>query len=101
MDRDRGWSADRGRARGLGAPCLLDWPVPLTRLGVVEGRWADDWSNCGGDLLRLLGRQRAACGGAVEWWYQLRRRSCFPILFADLIVLPILNIYRKYYGLRM
>ena len=49
--------------------------------------------------LRLLDRQRAACGRAVERRHQLRRRVAF--IFADLIILPILNIYRKYYGCRM
>ena len=35
----------------------------------------------------------------MERRHQLRRGGAF--IFADLIVLPILNIYRKYYGLRM
>ncbi len=52
-----------------------------------------------GDLVRLLDRERPAGGGALERRDQLRRRLSF--IFADLIILPILNIYRKYYGIRM
>ena len=35
----------------------------------------------------------------MERRHQLRRRLAF--IFADLIILPILNIYRKYYGTAM
>ena len=35
----------------------------------------------------------------MERRHQLRREVAF--IFADLIVIPILNIYRKYYGLKM
>jgi uncharacterized membrane protein YraQ (UPF0718 family) len=35
----------------------------------------------------------------LEQWHQLWRVVAF--LFADLIVLPILDIYRKYYGLKI
>jgi len=35
-------------------------------------------------------------GGAMEWRHQLGGVIAF--IYADLIVIPILDIYRKYYG---
>ena len=46
--------------------------------------------------LRLLGRQRAARRGAVAGRHQFGGVVAF--VFADLITLPLLAIYRKYYG---
>ncbi|HZS20157.1 MAG TPA: hypothetical protein VFA63_04115, partial [Pseudonocardiaceae bacterium] len=37
--------------------------------------------------------------GAVERRHQFRRPVAF--ILADLIIIPVLNIYRRYYGIRM
>ena len=50
----------------------------------------------GGHQLRLLDRQRPAGRGAVDRRDHLRRHVAF--VFADLITLPLLLIYRRYYG---
>ena len=38
---------------------------------------------------------------AVLWNGGISFGGVIAFIFADLIVLPILNIYRKYYGMRM
>src|SRR5260221_3487467 len=38
---------------------------------------------------------------AVLWNGGISLRGVIAFIFADLIVIPILNIYRKYYGLKM
>ena len=52
-----------------------------------------------GHQLRLLDRQRALA--AVLWNGGISFGGVLAFIFADLIILPILNIYRKYYGRRM
>ena len=61
------------------------------------GRSSVRW--CRDPLLRLLGRECPAGCRAVERRNQFWR-SC-RLSLRDLIILPILNIYRKYYGLKI
>ena len=49
--------------------------------------------------LRLLDRQRAAGWGA--WNGGISFGGVVAFIFADLIIIPIMVIYRKYYGTRM
>ena len=90
------------------AGALAAWVPQQFSAGILPARGIRCWRSCGGLLLGRLSRffrlcaqsamclWRPSCGTAAlalaVWW-----RSCF----ADLIVLPILNIYRKYYGLKI
>jgi hypothetical protein len=63
----------------------------------------------------IYDRDRGEEDRRIKWSYRRYRREtaikgAYPIstiggviafIFADLIILPILNIYRKYYGLKM
>jgi hypothetical protein len=69
--------------------CAVNQQAPAAWAPNVRAAW------CPG----RLDRQRAAGRGAVEGGHQLRRRD--RLHHADLLILPILNIYRKYYGARM
>jgi len=48
---------------------------------------------------RLLGRQHPL--GRVLWRGGISFGGVIAFIFADLVILPILNIYRKYYGARV
>lgn len=52
-----------------------------------------------GPHLRMLDRQRAACGGPLGGGASFGGILAF--LYADLIVLPLLDVYRRYLGLEM
>src|SRR5262249_29401564 len=74
---------------------VLPRRAPVARESMGSDRRA---ARCG-HLLRLFGRQHPARGRAVEGGISFGGVVAF--IFADLIVLPILDIYRKYYGLKM
>jgi uncharacterized membrane protein YraQ (UPF0718 family) len=59
----------------------------------------DHWSVRGHYLVRLLGRKYPARRGPVERGISFGGVVAF--ILADLIVLPILDIYRRYYGAKM
>ena len=93
--------ADRRRGRRLGARTRFWQHLFLTGhpLG-AQALGAADRPGHRGAQLRLLDRQRAAgrrcCGTAGS-----ASAAWSSFIFADLIIIPILIIYRKYYGTRM
>ena len=93
-------AADRGRDRGLGAGLVLAGvllrraPAGREAVGTADrpGRWRSSRFVCSiGNvpLAVVLWKGGISFGGVVAF------------IFADLIIAPILNIYRKYYGGRM
>ena len=72
---------------------LVDHPLLSKIWGPLVGPIVAMLSLC------VLDRERAAGGGAVERRDQLRRRGGVHLRRPDRV--PILNIYRKYYGRRM
>jgi hypothetical protein len=68
-------------------------------------------ANCGANLASPISKNAPHVGGrpsvwmiplaAVLWNGGISFGGVIAFIFADLIVLPILNIYRKYYGPRM
>jgi uncharacterized membrane protein YraQ (UPF0718 family) len=95
--RDR-LSSDRGRVAAWvlesfwQAFFFVDHPL-VAKLG---GPWSDRWSRCS---FVVLDRERPAGGRA--WNGGISFGGAISFIFADLIVIPILRIYRKYYGKRM
>ena len=92
--------ADRRRARGVGA---------RTRSGRASSssttaRWPTIWGPLIGPLVAMLS---FVCSignvplAAVLWNGGISFGGVLAFIFADLIILPILNIYRKYYGRRV
>ena len=69
-----------------------------------HGAWAKVWGPLVGPLVAIIS---FVCSignvplAAVLWNGGISFGGVIAFIFADLIVLPILDIYRKYYGLRM
>ena len=79
---------------------FFDDAVHYKRTGAVaDDRERADRADDRRGQLRLLGRQRSAGRGAVVG-RDLASPACSGFIFADLIVIPIVLIYRKYYGTR-
>jgi hypothetical protein len=81
-----------GGALALVGAVLL-WPEP-EHPHTLPQRAARSDRRC--PVVRLLGREHPLGGGAVVGRDQFAGVLAF--IFADLIVLPIIAIYRKYYG---
>lgn len=96
MEGHSGRVAYRRDFGSVGAGLILAGFLPDGQPAFGDALGAARGSCSSGDLLRMFHRQRAPGSCIVERGYKLRRGDAF--IFADLIVLPILNIYRKYYG---
>jgi uncharacterized protein len=91
--------AHRRRARRLGATPILanlfpDWHPLLAKL----------WGPIVGPLVAVISFICSVGNiplAAVLWNGGISFGGVIAFIFADLIILPILNIYRKYYGLKM
>ena len=99
LARHRGRPAHRRCARRLGPPnswqsfFLVDHPL-LAKL----------WGPIVGPLVAVISFVCSVGNiplAAVLWNGGISFGGVIAFIFADLIVLPILNIYRKYYGLKM
>jgi uncharacterized membrane protein YraQ (UPF0718 family) len=89
-------------AGGLAAWVLMDWwpRVFLTS----HPTWATLWGPVVGPLIAVLSFVCSVGNiplAAVLWNGGISFGGVIAFIFADLIVLPILDIYRKYYGARM
>ena len=92
--------ADRGRARRVGAGLVLAGVSSST----AHPALAKLWGPLVGPLVAILS---FVCSignvplAAVLWNGGISFGGVIAFIFADLIILPILDIYRRYYGRRM
>ncbi|BBX43987.1 membrane protein [Mycobacterium cookii] len=94
-----GRTVDRRRDRSLGARILLAALLFRRSPGAIGVVGAGSGPRRRDLLVRLLDRQRALA--AVLWNGGISFGGVVSFIFADLLILPILNIYRKYYGTAM
>jgi uncharacterized membrane protein YraQ (UPF0718 family) len=90
--------ADRRGAGRLGAARLLERVLLYVTSNAGKVLGADGRSHRGNHLVRLLSRKLPLA--AVLWNGGSSFGGVIAFIFADLLVIPILNIYRKYYGWR-
>jgi uncharacterized membrane protein YraQ (UPF0718 family) len=90
-DRDYRTPHIRRPSKKRNIPCLVNWPVSpnFRRVGPLVAIIAFVCSVGNIPLAAVLWNGGISFGGVLAF------------ILADLIVLPILNIYRKYYGLKM
>jgi uncharacterized membrane protein YraQ (UPF0718 family) len=86
---------------------LIDLLVACDRIDLLRDRAATgDWSS--NQRLATLATERGDIDGtvnlplaAVLWNGGISFGGVIAFIYSDLLILPILNIYRKYYGVRM
>jgi uncharacterized protein len=69
-----------------------------------HGAWSDVWDAAIGPIIAMLSFVCSVGNvplGAVLWRGGISFGAVIAFIFGDLIILPILNIYRKYYGPRV
>jgi len=87
------------RPRVLPLRSVIPFSSPTTR--PCAALWFPHRSARSGDhVVRLLDRNVPIASVLGNGRNQLRRVAASTIIFADLLILPILNIYRKDYGTR-
>ncbi len=78
-------------------PTFFNSALPDGRVGTSsDRRECDRRADRRRARVRLLDRQRSARGGSLERRHLVLRRAC--VLYADLIIIPIVFAYRKFYG---
>lgn len=92
-DSSRRRRADGPRAGRFWSASFLSGHLSLAQLWGLSGAVGRD------RVLRVFSWQPAVGRRALAERDQFRRRD--RVYFADLVILPILDIYRRYYGSRM